>query len=326
MRKRCKKDRTIETRVCALDGCKNTFECEVSSSRKYCCSGFGHSRKGKTNGPKWLAAIKAANTGDGNAAKRPEVRAKMKESAEGRIVSIETRQAMSEGHLNSEVFHQAMKTRKPPRLGTTTSPEAIENMKRANQGRTCSEEHKKRTSETMLEFYSNLENRIKKAKEIAGRIAQKGYQFKTGYITLPRLGMTLLYRSSYELTALLMLDSRQEVVEVLGEVNHIPYCAIDSRIRIYIPDMLITLDDGQKFLIEVKPEKKVNDEFKCKIPATLDWCKKNQVTYCIWTEKVLYNNSSTTTPLRVILEATAVDPLGQRYSLNRVVTHGKEQK
>jgi intein/homing endonuclease len=35
----------IETRVCAAPGCDITFECEINSKRKYCCS--GHSGKGR---------------------------------------------------------------------------------------------------------------------------------------------------------------------------------------------------------------------------------------------------------------------------------------
>jgi len=54
----------METRTCAAPGCNNTFECEVRSKRKYCCS--GHSRKGKHNTPEHTKKIIEAISGEKN--------------------------------------------------------------------------------------------------------------------------------------------------------------------------------------------------------------------------------------------------------------------
>ncbi len=221
-----------------------------------------------------------------------------------------------------------MKTRKPPRLGTSTSDEARKRISIANRLKNPpSKETKEKIQNTLLKHFSIMENRVKRAKQIAARIASKGYQYKTGYVSLPRLGLNLLYRSSYEQVGLLLLDTKYDVKQIFVETVYIPYVDSQGVSRIYMPDWLVVLEDGEQLMIEVKPNYKRNwEDTLLKEQAGIEWCKKNNASYCMWTEDILFNNSSTTMSLQAIVEATATYLHGKRYSLSPVEIQGGEQK
>jgi hypothetical protein len=64
--------------------------------------------------------------------------------------------------------------------------------------------------------------------------------FKRGYVTLDRLGITAYYASSFELSALLLLDSYYNVINVSVGALRIPYQHEDESWHHYVPDLLKT--------------------------------------------------------------------------------------
>lgn len=247
--------------------------------------------------------------GDRNPAKRPEVRAKMSASQTGKKRSKKSVEKQVESMKNSGQFKEAMKNRKSPRQGTDTSPQARENMRNGAINRKTDKSYCESRRRGALKFFSIPENRMRRAKQISAQKVEA--QYKTGYVLLPRLGISCFYRSSYEKTALLLLDSKIEVSNIQVEKVYIPYIDEFGRDRIYIPDFLVTLKDSSQFLIEVKPKCFVEFDLRDqrsnlpKIKAAQKWVEENNMIFCIWTEDILYNNNgSTTTSLQVIVEDT----------------------
>jgi len=284
----------------------------------------GHNRRGMKNSSKQKEAVRNYMLTN-NPAKRPEVAAKISISNSGKKQSLETRLKRSISLTNNPKVIAARIGNKN-RKDTSTSSIARRNMSIGALGKVYSKSHKEAISLGLRKHFSIVENRIRRAKEIASRIQLKGYQYKTGYIHLVRLDCQLHYRSSYEMLALILLDQKEEVVKIDVETVYIPY--VNRRcIKVYTPDLLVTLDDGKKILIEIKPNAFVNSfDVQKKIDAGIAWTEDNDITFCIWTEDILHNSSSTTTSLQEIVKATVAYSRSKRYSLNPVVTQGKRQK
>ena len=116
--------------------------------------------------------------------------------------------------------------------------------------------------------------------------------FHWGKVTLDRLGDTFHYRSSYELKALLMLDSFSDVIKVSSECIRIRYIDEEGFEHIYIPDMLITTNEGKQHIVEVKPRYLLQDKRnQLKFKAGFDFARKHQMQFIVWTEDILFGNS-----------------------------------
>lgn len=116
--------------------------------------------------------------------------------------------------------------------------------------------------------------------------------FHWGEVTLDRLRITLHYRSSYELKALLMLDSFSDVIKVSSECIRIKYIDEEGFERFYVPDMLITTNDGKQYIIEIKPEYLLQEKRnQLKFKAGFDFARKHQMQFILWTEDVLFGNN-----------------------------------
>jgi hypothetical protein len=108
----------------------------------------------------------------------------------------------------------------------------------------------------------------------------------------------------------LLLDSKSNISNVVSEKVHISYTDEFGKDRTYVPDFLVTLNNGKKVLIEVKPKDFVEFDLRYqmnnlpKFGAAQKWAEENNVVFCIWTEDILYNSSSTTMSLQEIVEAT----------------------
>lgn len=82
-------------------------------------------------------------------------------------------------------------------------------------------------------------------------------QFKTKYPS-KYLGdhNNIYYRSSWEFSVMLWCDTNNSVKQWSSEEIVIPYlCQTDNQWHRYFVDFSITMDDGKKFWIELKPEK-----------------------------------------------------------------------
>jgi hypothetical protein len=117
----------------------------------------------------------------------------------------------------------------------------------------------------------------------------------------------VIYRSSWEMLSFKYLDNNPNVKCWNSEEVIIPYrCQTDNKIHRYFIDLFFETVDGQKFLIEIKPEKETKEP---KIPKrktkrflneVLTWGKNqskwesakmyaenNNMVFSIWTEKTL---------------------------------------
>jgi len=250
--------------------------------------------------------------GDKNPAKRPDVRKKLSIAQTGKTRTKESIDKQKKTQKSNVKWHAAMKTRKPPRLGTETSKEGLANIRSgAKKRKKPTKEIKEAIQRGMLAHFSIPENRMKRAKQLSERM-EKGFPFKMGRVDLPRLGVNIFHRSSYELSALLLLDSFEEVCNIAAEGVHLFYFdPASEKNRVYTPDFLITLDSGQKILIEVKPECFMEHPTnKAKFEAASNWALSRNISFCVWTEEILYNDSSTTTmSLQAIVEATVANSI-----------------
>lgn len=66
----------------------------------------------------------------------------------------------------------------------------------------------------------------------------------------------IVYRSSWERSALKWLDENTSVIEFSSEEIVIPYlCETDKKIHRYFVDLWFKTSTGEKYLIEIKPKK-----------------------------------------------------------------------
>lgn len=73
----------------------------------------------------------------------------------------------------------------------------------------------------------------------------------------------IVYRSLWERNALRWLDSNPGIVAYSSEEVVIPYlCKTDNRIHRYFPDLWFQTVNGDKYLIEIKPEKEISPPVK----------------------------------------------------------------
>lgn len=111
--------------------------------------------------------------------------------------------------------------------------------------------------------------------------------FKKGKHYSPKLLREVIYRSSWEEKAYQILDNDEKVISYQEEPCRISYY-YETYKRYYIPDILITYNDGTQKLIEIKPsyflEAKVN---KAKFTAAKEYCEKRNWIFEVWTESSL---------------------------------------
>ena len=118
----------------------------------------------------------------------------------------------------------------------------------------------------------------------------------------------IYFRSSWERSVMRWLDENPAILKWNSEEVHLKYtCAIDGKPHKYYVDFFIEFANGDKVLVEVKPEyqtkkpkfKKNRQKFleECaywsrnvsKWKAAIKVAKENSVTFEVWTEKTLRN-------------------------------------
>lgn len=118
----------------------------------------------------------------------------------------------------------------------------------------------------------------------------------------------ILYRSSWELSLMRVLDMHPNVTQWASESISIPYMhPLTGKWTFYIPDFLVVFVDksGNKRaeVIEVKPAKEALAERakskrdklvlavnQAKWKAAMEWCHKNKLTFKVLTEDQLFRN------------------------------------
>lgn len=120
------------------------------------------------------------------------------------------------------------------------------------------------------------------------RRRRRGY-FKGDYVSL-KTGQTCSYRSGWELGFLWHLDMSPDVLTFEYESMKIPYVSNSrtGKTRNYIPDFVVTYVDGNKFVIEIKPSRKLTQVTVLKkLAAAEQWTRAHGMTLAVLTEHEL---------------------------------------
>lgn len=138
---------------------------------------------------------------------------------------------------------------------------------------------------------------------------KKNGRFKQGYInplSCNKLYENLknepiIYRSSWEKKFIIWCESSPKVVRWGSECIHIPYVnPIDKKVHNYYPDFVVELSNGEKLVIEIKPENQISKPKadncwaqKTYAKNTAKWneikkqCDEKGYRFCILTEKTI---------------------------------------
>ena len=122
-------------------------------------------------------------------------------------------------------------------------------------------------------------------KMVSGSWSPPTTGFKGEHYVGKKNGAEKVYlRSSYESRYARMIDEDPKVVSWEYEPLRIPYM-FEGSVRNYVPDFLVTHVDGEKILVEVKPDSLVETPANiAKLSAAASWCELNGVELVIVTE------------------------------------------
>jgi hypothetical protein len=173
--------------------------------------------------------------------------------------------------------------------GKKPSEETKEKMSLSQQGRKMSESAKQAISVAVTESWKDPESRNRHVVGVVKSLLN--WEYVTGSAFSPKIGEKIYWRSSYEKTALDILERCPLVKSFVLEPFAIHYIDFAGNARGYVPDYFVNLTDGRKFLVEVKPRdrREVLKEFVAQI-----FCEKIGVFFTLWTEDVLFPRQSAT--------------------------------
>ena len=122
---------------------------------------------------------------------------------------------------------------------------------------------------------------------VAGEYDLSGWA-KKGEVFSTKANRKISYRSSWEKRAIELLEDDPDVTSFQFEPMRIPYMRVEGgreHLRNYVPDFLVTYANGQKVLIEVKPECYLDAGVNvAKFAAAREWCEQNAATFRVWTQ------------------------------------------
>lgn len=97
-------------------------------------------------------------------------------------------------------------------------------------------------------------------------------------------GIPVFLRSSYESIFIRMMDASDDVVQWEHEPLRLQY-VFEDRVHNYVPDVLVTMIDDTKCLVEIKPIKlTIEPKNVAKRRVAEEWCAANDVTFTLVTE------------------------------------------
>lgn len=127
-------------------------------------------------------------------------------------------------------------------------------------------------------------NKIKRLRKKRKRVSRKA---KRGVHLSPKCPTPINYRSGWELCYALHLDGNDDVVSYLYEPYPIEYISNyrTGKKRKYWPDFEVTLKNGVRVLVEIKPKKKLNLLTNVKkFAAAAAACVSKGITFQVITE------------------------------------------
>ena len=112
---------------------------------------------------------------------------------------------------------------------------------------------------------------------ITGQVRPYGCNSKRGVHYSNKLNKCCAYKSGWELAVMQFLDANPIVTSWEYESFRISYIHNNHK-RWYVPDFLVTFQDGHRELWEVKPKEFIETEKnKLKTEVARMWCQENQV-------------------------------------------------
>lgn len=115
-------------------------------------------------------------------------------------------------------------------------------------------------------------------------------RYHTGVHESPKSSGPCRYRSGWELLLMQHMDVDPAVSSYLYEGLAIPYVSNlrTGKLRSYYPDFLVTMADGSRRLVEVKPSRKLaHATVRKKLSAAQQWCSDHTCSLEVVTEHVL---------------------------------------
>ncbi len=185
-------------------------------------------------------------------------------------------------------------------LGKHHTEEHKKKMSEIMSGRTYTDEHRKNISEGRKKMLDAQGGLLKETKEKLSKAAVEqhinGFDPNThharGRHISSKSSKIIKYRSSYEKKALMKLDEDDNVVKYEYESRNSvvkyqnPIKGITSS---YLIDLTVEYKDGTKKLIEVKPNKWLQDPvIAAKIAAGHDFAIQNNMEFEVWEEIALF--------------------------------------
>lgn len=116
--------------------------------------------------------------------------------------------------------------------------------------------------------------------------------YKTGIHKSSKCLLPIRYRSGWEKEVCKFLDASPGVLTYEYECVKIAYIANirTGKVRTYYPDFLITYSNGDKKLVEVKRQDKLNDpKVIKKAEAAIKWCASQspKIQYEFWSNTII---------------------------------------
>lgn len=144
------------------------------------------------------------------------------------------------------------------------------------------------------------EDRLELASKIAAQRLVDGENENLGCYLYGKIGTfyseknncNIKFRSSFERKAYELLEDDNNVLSYIVEPFRIKYI-INKKVRYYVPDLLITYNNGVQKLVEIKPvDKLLTKDTLIKQKFSIEYCNSNNIEggYEIWTETVLFPN------------------------------------
>jgi hypothetical protein len=110
-------------------------------------------------------------------------------------------------------------------------------------------------------------------------------KYKTGLHRSPKCPVEFKYRSGWELNVAVVFDNDPNVLSYEYESLEILYVSNSKtkKVRRYYPDFIVTYLDGNKSIIEVKRDDRINAPKTIKkAEACQKWAKEQKMDYQIW--------------------------------------------
>lgn len=131
---------------------------------------------------------------------------------------------------------------------------------------------RKHTKEAREKMSDAVSQRI-----VEGRYQPYGTRNMKGWLISEKTGDRHFFRSSWEEATMRYLDTCDDVKTWDYEPMRIPYYQNDNK-RWYVPDFIVTFQNGSREMWEVKPKEFVNSERTLlKSEAARGWCSKNDI-------------------------------------------------